>query len=163
MHKLDILNSKILEGQVLDRWLSYIRFRRKTIVFTNGCFDIIHRGHVEYLAKAADMGDVLIVGLNTDASVKRLKGTQRPLQDEITRACVLASMFYVHAVILFDEDTPYNLISGIQPDILVKGGDYQPHEIAGYDIVMAKGGQVTTIPLTEGFSSTGIINRITGY
>ena len=129
----------------------------RKIVFTNGCFDILHRGHIEYLSKASDLGDVLIIGLNTDASVKRIKGEGRPVQDETSRALILASLRFVEAVILFDEDTPYDLISMIKPDVLVKGGDYTEETIVGADIVKAIGGEVVTIPLVEGYSTSGLI------
>ena len=112
----------------------------RKIVFTNGCFDVLHRGHIQYLAKAAALGDSLVIGLNTDASVKKLKGPSRPYLDEDTRALILASLGFVTAVVLFDEDTPYDLIKRIQPDVLVKGGDYKTEEIVGYDMVKAKGG-----------------------
>jgi len=114
---------------------------------------------VEYLAKAAAYGDVMVVGLNTDASVKRLKGPSRPVNDEYARALVLAALEFVSAVVLFDEDTPYNLIKTVQPDVLVKGSDYKPESIVGYDIVTAKGGKVVTVDLVEGFSTTNIISR----
>ena len=133
----------------------------KKIVFTNGCFDILHRGHADYLARAASLGDKLIVGLNTDKSVKRLKGNDRPIIDEYSRAFVLASFLFVDVVILFDEDTPFNLIEFIQPDILVKGSDYQEEDIVGAGIVKAKGGSIVTIDLVEGFSTTSIIQKIT--
>ena len=138
----------------LSRW----REQGLRIVFTNGCFDILHRGHVEYLSKAADMGDVLVVGLNTDASVKRLKGEGRPVNDQEARAIVLASLSCVDAVALFDEDTPYELIKAVRPDVLVKGADYKPEEIVGYDIVTSYGGKVETVPLVEGYSTTGLLN-----
>lgn len=130
------------------------------VVFTNGCFDILHRGHVEYLAKAADLGDILVVGLNTDASVRRLKGEGRPVNNQEARALVLASLSFVDAVVLFDDDTPYNLIKTLRPDVLVKGADYQPEDIVGYDIVTSYGGTVTTIPLVEGYSTTNFIDRL---
>lgn len=127
------------------------------VVFTNGCFDILHRGHVEYLAKAADMGDVLVVGLNTDASVRRLKGEGRPINNEESRALVLASLSFVDAVVLFDEDTPLELIKAVRPDVLVKGADYKPEEIVGADFVTSYGGTVATVPLVEGYSTTKVI------
>jgi rfaE bifunctional protein nucleotidyltransferase chain/domain len=136
------------------------RFKDQKIVFTNGCFDIIHRGHVEYLAQAASHGDQLVIGLNTDASVKRLKGTSRPVQDENSRALILAAFSFVSKVVLFDEDTPFELIKLVQPDILVKGGDYNAEDIVGYDIVKNKGGEVITIDLVEGHSTSSIIDRI---
>jgi len=131
------------------------------IVFTNGCFDILHRGHVEYLCHARDLGDKMIVGLNTDASVKRLgKSPERPINNEETRALVLAALECIDAIILFDEDTPYDLIKLVQPDILVKGNDYKAEDIVGYDIVKAKGGSVKTIPLVQGFSTTTLIEKL---
>lgn len=162
MQRLDAINRKVLSGQMLDRWLAVKRFKRRQLVFTNGCFDILHRGHVEYLAQAATKGDVLIIGLNTDASVRKLKGPSRPLLDEQSRAFTLAALGFVDAVVLFDEETPYELIKKIKPQVLVKGGDYQVEDIVGYDIVKAGGGQVITIPLTEGFSTTGIIQKMAG-
>jgi len=132
------------------------------VVFTNGCFDILHRGHVEYLCHARDLGDKLVLGLNTDASVKRQgKSPERPVNDEKTRATILAGLECIDAIILFDEDTPYELIRFVQPDVLVKGNDYKAEEIVGYDIVSAKGGQVITIPLVQGFSTTKLIEKLT--
>ena len=160
MIRLNAVNRKILAGQALDRWLAIAGFKRKTIVFTNGCFDILHRGHIQYLAQAAGLGDLLVIGLNTDESVRKLKGPSRPVLDEGTRSVVLASLGFVSAVVLFDEETPYNLIKKIQPHILVKGGDYRAEEIVGYDLVKAHGGQVLTIPLVEGYSSTSIIEKL---
>lgn len=163
MQRLDAIRRKIIgECQTLDRWLAVNAFRRKSVVFTNGVFDILHRGHIEYLAKAAALGDLLVIGLNTDESVKRIKGPSRPFVDQDSRAFNLAAITFVSAVIFFNEDTPYNLIKTIQPNFLVKGGDYKPEEIVGYDIVKAKGGQIITMPLVEGYSSTRIINKITG-
>ena len=130
------------------------------LVFTNGCFDLIHRGHVDYLIKSAKLGDKLIVGLNSDQSVKRLKGEKRPLIDQDSRAQVMAAMQMIDAVILFDEETPYELIKAIQPDVLVKGNDYAIEEIAGFDVVLAQGGSVETIKLTEGFSTSSLIEKI---
>lgn len=142
---------------VVDDWKS----RNHRVVFTNGCFDILHRGHVEYLAQAADLGDRLVIGVNTDASVKRQgKGPSRPLQDEQARSTILASLDVVDAVILFDEDTPLKLISALLPDVLVKGGDYAIEDIVGYSEVMANGGEVRTIPLVKGYSTTSIEEKI---
>jgi rfaE bifunctional protein nucleotidyltransferase chain/domain len=160
MGKLEIIRSKILDKDELERKLAFWRFKNSKIVFTNGCFDVLHRGHVEYLAQARDKGDILIVGLNTDASVRRLKGANRPVNPQEARAMVLASLFFVDAVVFFDEDTPYELIKTIQPDVLIKGADYQPENIVGYDIVTAKGGSVETVDLVEGFSSTRIIEDL---
>lgn len=161
MDHLNLIQSKILMDRTeLEFSLAIWRFKGQKLVFTNGCFDIIHRGHVEYLAKAASLGDQLIVGVNTDASVKRLKGSARPVQDETTRALVLASFGFIAKVVLFDEDTPFELIKLVQPDILVKGGDYNPEDIVGYDIVKNRGGEVVTIDLVEGHSTTSIISKM---
>ena len=130
------------------------------LVFTNGCFDILHRGHVDYLAQAASFGDKLIIGLNTDSSVKRLKGENRPIINQESRAILLASLCFVDAVIFFEEDTPYQLIKEIQPDVLIKGADYQIEKIVGYDIVTAKGGEVKTIDLVPNCSTSAIIEKI---
>lgn len=160
MSLLDSIQHKILDHNNLIAWLQHIRLANKKMVFTNGCFDILHRGHVEYLAQAADLADVLIIGLNTDSSVRKLKGSHRPVQDEKSRALVLASLGFVHAVVLFNEETPYELIKTVQPDILVKGSDYKPEEIVGYDILKSYGGKVVTIDMVEGYSTTAIINQI---
>ncbi len=160
MTNSDNIKNKITNLSKIDFILSYHKFKNHKIVFTNGCFDIIHRGHIEYLSKAADMGDVLIVGLNTDNSVKRIKGKSRPLQDEYTRALILSALQFVSNVILFDEDTPVELIKKIKPDILVKGADYKIQDIAGADIVKAYGGKVETIEITEGFSTSNIIDKL---
>ena len=160
MKTLTTIKNKLLSREALETKLAEWRSAGETIVFTNGCFDILHRGHVEYLAQAADLGDKLIIGLNTDASVKRLKGESRPVNDEKSRALLLSALQFVDVVVFFDEDTPYELIKQLQPDILVKGNDYKPEEIVGYDIVTAKGGKVLTIDLVEGFSTTNIISRM---
>lgn len=160
MQTLTTIKNKLLSREALETKLAEWRSAGETIVFTNGCFDILHRGHVEYLAQAADLGDKLIIGLNTDVSVKRLKGESRPVNDEKSRALLLSALQFVDVVVFFDEDTPYELIKQVQPDILVKGNDYKPEEIIGYDIVTAKGGKVLTIDLVEGFSTTNIIKRL---
>ncbi len=160
MEKLQIIQAKQLEGTMLDKALAYWRFKGHKIVFTNGCFDIIHRGHVEYLSKAASFGDILLIGLNSDKSVRSIKGPERPVQDEQSRSIILGSMFFVDAVILFDADTPYELIKKVQPDVLVKGADYKEEQIAGHDIVKASGGKVVTIDLVKGYSSTSIIEKM---
>jgi len=156
-----ILEEKILSGSNLVHRLNLWRFFGKKIVFTNGCFDILHRGHIDYLSKARDLGDILVVGVNSDASVKRLnKSPERPINTEQSRAMLLASLLLIDAVVLFDEDTPYELIKIVQPDVLVKGADYKPEDIAGADIVKAKGGEIVTIELTQGFSTTALIQKI---
>jgi D-beta-D-heptose 7-phosphate kinase/D-beta-D-heptose 1-phosphate adenosyltransferase len=130
------------------------------VVFTNGCFDILHAGHVQYLEAAKGLGDILVVGLNSDASVQRLKGKNRPVNNQSDRAIVLAALEAVDYVIIFEEDTPYNLIQALQPDILVKGGDWKEADIVGADIVKAKGGKVISLPYIAGLSTTGIISKI---
>ena len=160
MTKLEVIQQKILDLKRFESLHAYWSFKDFKIVFTNGCFDIIHLGHIDYLAKAADLGHKLIIGLNSDASTRRLKGPTRPINDEHSRAMILASLIFVDAVILFDEDTPYNLIKTIQPDILVKGADYKPEDIVGYDIVMAKGGSVETLEYLPGYSTSNIEKKI---
>ena len=155
-----MIKNKIVTRDDLQKRLSQWHAQGLRVVFTNGCFDILHRGHVEYLSQAADKGDVLVVGLNTDASVRRLKGESRPVNDQDARALVLASLASVDAVVFFDEDTPYELIKAVRPDVLVKGADYKPEEIVGHDIVTAYGGIVETVPLVEGYSTTKILEQI---
>jgi rfaE bifunctional protein nucleotidyltransferase chain/domain len=130
------------------------------IVFTNGCFDVLHRGHIELLSKAADYGNRLIIGLNTDDSVRRLKGPSRPVQDEYSRAMILAALEFTGMVIFFSDDTPEKLIEAVNPDVLIKGGDYKAEEIVGYDFVTANHGKVVIIKFVEGFSTTSILNRL---
>lgn len=141
---------------IIENWIA----EGEKIAFTNGCFDIVHRGHVEYLSKAKDLGTKLVLGLNTDASVRRLKGDNRPIVDEQSRAVLLAALQFIDLVVFFDEDTPYELIKALQPDILVKGSDYKAEDIVGYDVVTAKGGKVETIDFVEGFSTTTIVEKI---
>ena len=157
---LEILQNKIFDldrlGQQLNRW----RFFSKKIVFTNGCFDILHLGHVDYLAKAADEGDVLIVGVNSDKSTTGLKGPKRPINGENQRTTLLASLQFIDAVILFDQPTPIELIKFIQPDVLVKGGDYTLDKIAGAKEIINNGGEVKIIPIVQGFSTTSILQKL---
>ena len=160
MGKLELIKSKIFSFESIKKQTAMWRFQGKQIVFTNGCFDLMHLGHIEYLASAADLGRILIIGVNTDASVTKLKGPHRPINDELSRSVTLASLSFVNGVVLFDEETPYELIKIIQPDILVKGDDYQVKEIVGRDIVEARGGKVVTIPLTEGYSTSLIEEKI---
>ncbi len=154
MNTSDNIHSKIFTSGLPSRNTS------DKVAFTNGCFDILHLGHLDYLGKAADLGDKLIIGLNTDASVQRLKGPSRPINNQEARAQMLAALSFVDAVILFNEDTPYELIKTIQPDVLVKGADYSVKEIVGHDIVLAKGGEVIPIDLLEGYSTTDIIEKL---
>jgi rfaE bifunctional protein nucleotidyltransferase chain/domain len=132
----------------------------KKVVFTNGCFDIIHRGHITYLNEAKAQGDILVLGLNSDASVKRLKGESRPVNNEQDRKFVLENLRAIDYVFIFEEDTPYNLIANIMPDILVKGGDWKPADIIGSDIVLAAGGEVKSLHFVDGFSTTETIEKI---
>ena len=157
------LSEKVVTKVGLKNLLEDWKMQKQQIVFTNGCFDILHRGHVEYLCHAKDLGDKLILGLNTDASVKRLgKSPERPINSEETRAVILAGLECVDAIILFDEDTPLELIDFVQPDVLVKGNDYKAEDIVGYDSVTAKGGKVITIQLVDGFSTTKLIEKLKG-
>lgn len=149
------IQAKIFQVGELPSWEA-----NESLVFTNGCFDILHLGHIDYLGKAADLGDKLIVGLNTDTSVQRLKGDSRPINKQSARAQMLAALSFVDAVILFEEDTPYELIRSIQPNILVKGADYTIEEIVGHDIVIAKGGKVIPIDLLAGYSTTQLIEKL---
>ena len=141
-----------------DKW----KAEGAKVVFTNGVFDLLHIGHITYLAKAAELGDKLIIGLNSDASVKRIKGDDRPVNDQNSRALLLAAMLFIDAVVVFEEDTPLNLISTLLPDILVKGADYAIENIVGGKEVIANGGEVKTITFVDGYSSTSIIKRIKG-
>lgn len=161
MSKHSLVRTKILRDlNALSELLLQWKSENQKLVFTNGCFDILHRGHVDYLAKAADLGDVLIIGVNTDQSVSAIKGPHRPIQDQESRLQILASLAFVDAVILFDEPTPYELIKLVQPDVLVKGSDYQAENIVGYDIVKAKGGSINTLDFIPGFSTSGIESKI---
>lgn len=150
---------KILDRADLPPTLARWRTEGRAIVFTNGCFDLLHLGHVDYLEKARHLGGALVVGLNTDASVSCLK-PGRPLQDEMSRARILASLLFVDAVVLFDEPTPLALIEVVKPDILVKGDDYAVSGIVGHELVLENGGQVLTVPLVAGYSTTRIVERI---
>ena len=133
---------------------------QRKIVFTNGCFDLLHCGHITYLAKARQLGDLLVIGLNSDTSVRRLKGPERPINSETARAQVLAALEMVDYVTIFEEDTPFNIIRKVKPDFLVKGGDYQIENIVGADFVHEHGGQVLTIPFVDGFSTTSIVDQL---
>lgn len=137
-----------------------LKLHQQKIVFTNGCFDVLHFGHVHYLLQAKELGDILVIGLNSDDSVRRLKGPTRPINGEKERAFVLAALACVDYVVLFGEDTPKELIETVRPDVLVKGGDYDIAAIVGADFVQRNGGTVTTIPFVEGFSSTRIIGQL---
>lgn len=160
MHKLQWIDNKIKNKESLLRQVGIWHSFGKKIVFTNGCFDILHRGHLDLIAKAADLGNVLIVGVNTDASVRRLKGPDRPINNEQNRAFQIASLLCVDAVCLFDEDTPETLIKSINPSVLAKGGDYKIETIVGATHVMSYGGTVEVIPFVEGYSTSSLIDNI---
>ena len=159
MSQLNNISNKLLSLEELlfklPKWK-----REGKVVFTNGCFDILHLGHLDFLGKASKLGHKLIVGLNTDTSVKRLKGTSRPINNEQARAMMLASLAIVDAVVFFEEDTPYKLIQRIVPNVLVKGSDYRVEEIVGHDIVLENGGSVIPIELLDGYSTTSIIEKM---
>lgn len=160
MDHFNRLQEKILSREALNAAVARWRLAGDKIVFTNGCFDLLHRGHVDYLSHAADLGDKLVIGLNTDASVSALKGPGRPINDQDARAIVLAGLSFVAGICLFDEPTPYDLIKEIMPDVLVKGADYKIEQIAGHDIVLAAGGKVETIRLVQNYSTSAIEARI---
>ena len=162
MIKLHQIQSKIKTWEEISSSVEAWKQEGKKIVFTNGCFDLVHMGHIDYLSRAADLGDILIIGVNTDDSVSKLKGENRPLQDEMSRASLLSSFFFVDAAVLFAEDTPYELIKVVQPDLLVKGSDYNEDDIVGADIVKANGGRVETTDFLPGYSTSSIIDKAKG-
>lgn len=152
---------RVLDLVQVQRAVNIWRMKGDRIVFTNGCFDILHRGHVEYLQEAAALGDRLIIGVNSDDSVRRLgKATDRPYNDQDSRAKVLAGLRLVDAVVIFDQDTPLELIQAVGPDVLVKGGDWTEDKIVGADIVKARGGEVRSLKLVDGFSTTALVEKI---
>ncbi len=156
----ELIKNKIFDNNQMKHQVRRWKLLGKKIVFTNGCFDILHKGHLEILSQAASSGDMLIVGLNSDQSVKHLKGEGRPVNDESFRALILASLAIVDAVVLFDEPTPANLIKDIEPDILLKGGDYTIDKIVGAEEVIKNGGEVKIVPLVKGYSTTALIEKI---
>lgn len=160
MDKLLWIRHKIFTREALVREVNGWRVLGRKVVFTNGCFDILHHGHLDLLARAANFGNVLVVGVNTDSSVQRLKGPARPVTNEQDRLFQLASLLCTDAVCLFDEDTPGELIKLLKPDVLVKGGDYTLDKIVGADFVQQNGGEVQIIPFVEGYSTTGLIEKI---
>lgn len=156
-----LLKSKLQSKESVLKSISALEASGNKIVFTNGCFDILHPGHVDYLSQARDLGDFLVVGLNTDSSVKKLnKAPNRPINSEATRAAVLAGLACIDAIVLFEEATPLELITFLKPNILVKGDDYAVEKIVGYDVVKSYGGKVITIPMLQGYSTTKLIERI---
>ena len=160
MTQLELVINKIVSIDDLSLVRQKLKSQGQKVVFTNGCFDILHLGHVQYLAKARQLGDVLIVGLNTDESVRRIKGSTRPVQNNETRSTIPASLQFVDYIVFFNDETPLQLIKRLIPDILTKGADYTIENIVGADVVIAHGGEVKTIELTEGHSTTKIIDNL---
>lgn len=160
MKKSDTIRERILKEEEIDQQVIRWRLTSKTIAFTNGVFDILHPGHIAVLADAASFADILIVGVNADASVKKLKGENRPINNEQSRALLLASLIMVDAVVIFNQETPLELIKRIKPDVLIKGGDYTIATMVGAKEVIANGGKIQIFPVEEGFSTTGIIKKI---
>lgn len=160
MKNPEYIQSKLFSLSAIVQQLTRWRFLGKKTVFTNGCFDILHQGHIFSLSRAAKEADILIVGVNSDASVKKLKGENRPVNNQASRSLLLASLVMVDAVVIFEEDTPLEIISAILPDVLVKGGDYTLEQIVGAKEVMANGGRVVINPIVEGFSTSGIIKKM---
>jgi len=154
------IQAKIQSWETIQTTVSKWKLADEKIVFTNGCFDILHFGHIHYLAEASDLGDRLVIGLNSAASVKRLKGEHRPINDEATRQHLLAALEFVDAVVVFEENTPLELIKIILPDVIVKGGDWKPEQIVGSDIVLSNGGEVKSLAFKEGYSTTSIEEKI---
>jgi rfaE bifunctional protein nucleotidyltransferase chain/domain len=160
MKKSAIIRERLFTNDEIKQEVKRIRLKSKTIAFTNGVFDIVHEGHIAVLSEAASFADVLIVGVNSDASVKKLKGENRPINNENSRALIIASLIMVDAVVIFNEETPIELIKIIQPEVLVKGGDYTLETMVGAKEVLGSGGKVEIVPIREGFSTTGIIKSI---
>jgi len=158
--KLNKLKAKIFNIKNLSQIINEWRLNGDKIVFTNGCFDLIHLGHLEILARSADLGDKLIVAINSDVSIKKIKGNSRPIIEEDSRAKQLAAIEFIDAVILFNEDTPYDLINILKPDVLTKGGDYKKNDIVGNQLINKEQGEVVIIPLTQGYSTTSILEKI---
>ena len=163
MSNLNKLHSKIYSIEKLNYKVNQWKSDKQKIVFTNGCFDIVHRGHIEVLAQTADLGDKLIIGLNSDSSIQKIKGKNRPIINEECRAILLAALSFVDAIILFKQENPLKLISKLKPHVLAKGGDYNVKDIVGHEIVQDNGGEVILVPFVSGFSSTTIINKIKNY
>lgn len=160
MSALVQIEAKIHSWESAQAIVKHWQKQGETVVFTNGCFDLLHYGHLHYLAQARDLGHRLVLGLNSAGSVCRLKGPHRPINDELTRTWQMAALTFIDAVVVFEEDTPWELLQVLQPDILVKGGDYAPETIVGADIVLARGGKVLTLPFIEGYSTTAIEQKI---
>jgi len=157
---LEKINNIIFGLEFLMKNIDQWKNENKKIVFTNGCFDLIHLGHIELLARSSDLGDVLIIGVNSDSSIQKLKGENRPIIEEDSRVKQLAALEFVDAIVLFHEDTPQKLIEKIKPDVITKGGDYKAENVVGNEIVTQQNGQVVIIPLTQGYSTTSILKKI---
>ncbi len=157
---MSLISKKIIDRKRIAEVIEKEKEKGKRIVFTNGCFDILHRGHVEYLEYASTLGDILVIGVNSDDSVRRLKGPDRPVNTLWDRMYILAALYMTDLITSFHEDTPYNLIKEIMPHILVKAGDYRPDEVVGKDIVEANGGKVVIAPYVKGYSTTDIVNKV---
>ena len=160
MNQYYFIQDKVTDITGLQNTLSVYRFKEKKIVFTHGCFDLMHRGHIEFLSKASDLGDILVVGLHSDISTEKLKGQGRPIQDHGTRSIVLAAIKFVNHVVLFDDISPLEVIEEIKPDVLVKGGECVANDKTGIDFVTSIGGKVVTFDLLKGYSTEGIIKKI---
>lgn len=160
MNPRQAIDSKICSTEALKKLLAVWRLQSQTVVFTNGCFDVLHRGHLEYLAEAASLGNKLVIGLNEDLSVTQLKGQGRPVNPFSDRALALASLHVTDAICGFSEDTPFELIRQVMPDVLVKGGDYTEEQIVGADLVKSAGGRIAIIQFTEGYSTTSFLDKI---
>lgn len=160
MKKSDTLPDRIFSKEEIKQEVIRMRLKSKTIAFTNGVFDILHEGHIAVLSEAASFADILIVGINSDSSVKKLKGETRPINNENSRALIMASLIMVDAVVIFEEETPLELIKIIKPDVLIKGGDYTLETMVGAEEVLNAGGKIELIPIREGFSTTDIIKKI---
>lgn len=161
MKALQLIKSKVKDCSEIKSLLNVWRFKEEPIVFTNGCFDLLHQGHIDYLSKASDLGKHLVVGVNSDDSVRQLgKGSNRPLQDQYSRALIIAALHFVDLVLIFNEDTPERLIKEVRPDVLVKGSDYTIDQIIGADYVLEQGGEVKTIDFLNGYSTSNIVKKI---
>lgn len=163
MSSFQHIESKIQDWSQIRQTVINWKKQGLKVVFTNGCFDILHYGHIYYMAEASDLGNKLVIGLNSADSVRRLKGPHRPINDELTRQHLLAALEFVDAVVVFEQDTPYELIQVVLPDILVKGGDWQTKDIVGSDIVLANGGEVKSLPYIQGYSTTNIEQKIRSW
>lgn len=163
MTYLERIKHKIKDWKQAEATIRHWRQSGQRVVFTNGCFDILHYGHIHYLASARELGDRLVIGLNSAASVRRLKGEHRPIHDELTRQTLLAALEFVDAVVIFEQDTPLQLIQTLLPDVLVKGGDWQVADIVGSEVVLSKGGEVLSLPYIDGYSTTAIEQKIRSW